>query len=193
MKMENEITVLVNCDYETLDKELKDNGFEIKEKYNVSDIYMIDSNINIDNYPNLEVLSKCILVREIYGIKKILLYKYKKYADNGDIIEQGKVECPVADISKAILFMESINYKELFKIFDECIVYANRDTEIIVEMVNNEYIFIEMEQTGDYIDKKYETIDEMKKQLDKFNLDYNKSNYFVKKAEIMLEKIKNLE
>lgn len=193
MNLENEITVLVNCDYKTLHNQLLTNNFEIKEKYDLNDVYMIDPNIDINNYSNLEILSKCILVREIFGIKKILLYKYKKYADNGDIIEQGKIECPVIDINKAILFMKSINYKELFKIYDKCIVYANEDTEIIVQFVNDEYILIEMEQTGDYINKRYETIDEMKKQLDKFNLDYDKSNYFVKKAEMMLERLRNVE
>lgn len=61
--------------------------------------------------------------------------------------------------------MKAINYKELFKIKDKCVVYANDKTELIVQLVNGEYIFIEMEDKCDYIDKKYDSIDELKKIL----------------------------
>ena len=33
-------------------------------------------------------------------------------------------------------------YKELLHIFDTCIVFANDTTEIVVQLVNNKYIFI---------------------------------------------------
>lgn len=190
MKLENEITVLVNCSYDDLHKQLLSCGFKLKEKYQLNDIYMIDSNINIKNYSNLDLLKKCILVRDIVDINKLLVYKYKKYAENGDIIEQGKVECPITDVDKAVKFMESINYKELFRIFDLCIVYANLDVELTVQLVNDEYIFIEMEQTGEYITKIYKDTLEMINALEKLNIDYNRSNYFVKKAELMLERVR---
>ena len=150
---------------------------------------MIDSNINIQDYSNLDLLKKCILVRDIVDINKLLVYKYKKYAENGDIIEQGKVECPITDIDAAVLFMQSINYKELFRIFDLCIVYANEDVELTVQLVNDEYIFIEMEQR-EYLGRVYKDTLEMINTLEKFNIDYDRSNYFVKKAELMLERIR---
>ena len=191
MKMENEITVLVNSTYDELHKQLINNNFEIKEKYQLNDIYMIDKNIEITSMEKLEVLKKCILVRDIVDFSKKLVYKYKKYDDNGDILEQGKVECPITDIDKAVNFMKTINYKELFRIYDEIIVYANDKTELAVQLVNNKYIFIELEDKCNYIDRKYNNIDEMKKDLDSYNLPYNKDNYFVKKAEIMLENVLN--
>ena len=46
-----------------------------------------------------------VLVRDIVGILKQLLYKYKKYDNNGNIIEQRKIKCPVTDINKAMEFM----------------------------------------------------------------------------------------
>ncbi len=168
MKMENEITVLVNCSYDELHKKLLDNNFEIKEKYKLNDIYMIDGSIDITSMEKLEVLKKCILVRDIGDNSKKLVYKYKKYDLNGDILEQGKVECGVDDIDKAVKFMEAINYKELFKIFDEIIVYANDKTELAVQLVNNKYIFIELEDKCNYIDRKYTSIDEMKQDLDSY-------------------------
>lgn len=100
MQMETEITVLVKTDYENLKKELELNGFSIKEEYIVNDTYMVNSAIDILNIDSLNILKNSILVREIVGIEKELLYKYKKYDNNGDIIEQGKVKCPITDIKK---------------------------------------------------------------------------------------------
>ncbi|MDO5569378.1 MAG: hypothetical protein Q4G04_04635 [bacterium] len=189
MKMEKEITVLVKCSYDELHKQLINKGFEIKEEYELNDNYMIDFNVDIKILDKLSILKKCILVRNIVGIKKVLLYKYKKYDDNGNILEQGKTECPIEDIKKAIDFMKAINYKELFKIYDKCIVYSDGIIEIVVQLVNDKYVFIEMESTGDYTDNRYDNIDDMKRVLDSYNLPYNKDNYFVKKAELMLTEV----
>ena len=186
MKMETEITVLVKVDYNTLKKELEKSGFQLIEEYELKDDYMISNDVNLTNLSKLEILQKCILVRDIVSIKKELLYKYKKYAPNGDIIEQGKVECPVTDINKAIEFMKSINYKKLFKIYDKCIVFANEESELIVQLVNDKYVFIEMESECEHINRKYNSIDELKEDLNKYNLSIDNSNYFVKKAELVL-------
>ena len=137
----------------------------------------------------LDVLKKCVLIRNIVGIDKKIVYKDKKYAANGDIIEQRKIECSINNIEDAIKFMEAINYKKLFKIYDKCIVYSNDKTELIVQLVNDEYIFIEMESKYEYIDKEYSKVQDMIDDLNSYNLSHDKSNYFVKKAEIMLDKV----
>jgi len=77
----------------------------------------------------------------------------------------------------------------LFNINDKCIVYANNKTELIVQLVNDEYIFIEMEDECEYINKKYNSVEELKSDLKGYNLPVDYSNFFVKKAEIMLEKV----
>lgn len=190
MQLETEITVLVTVDYETLEKELKQNNFVKKEEYTVNDVYMIDNKIDISNMNNFDILKKCILVRNIEGFAKELLYKYKKYDDNGDILGQGKVRCPITNISKAIQFMKAINYKELFKINDKCIVYANSKSELVVQLVNDKYIFIEMENKCEFTDRVYNNIDELKEDICSYNLSIDKSNFFVKKAEMILNEIK---
>lgn len=189
MKMEKEITMLVTSDYNTLKQKLESQGFSIKEEYEINDNYMIDKNIDLRSLSKLEILQNCILVRDIINIKKVLLYKYKKFASNGDILEQGKIECPIEDILKGINFMESINYKKLFKIYDKCIVFANNETELVVQLVNNKYIFIEMESNCEYIDRKYNSINEMKDDINRYNLPIDKSNYFIKKAELILDEL----
>ena len=189
MKMETEITVLVKTDYESLKKELYSHGFELKEEYEVNDSYMISNEIDLTKLSKLEILKKCILVRDIVNIKKVLLYKYKKYADNGDVIEQGKVECPIIDTDKAIHFMEAINYKELFHIYDKCIVFANSESELNVQLVNDKYIFIEVEAKPEYIDKEFKSSYELINDIKRYNLPIDNSNYFVKKAELMLDEV----
>lgn len=187
IKFQKEITVQVECDYEELHKELIKNRFKIKQEYQVNDNYMVDNSININSLTKLEVLKKCVLIRNIVGIKKVLLYKYKKFENNGDIIEQSNIECPIEDTEKAENFMKFINYRHLFKISDKCIVYNNGKTELVVQLVNNKYIFIEMESEAKFINKKYHTISEMITDIEQYNLPYSKDSYFVKKAEIVLK------
>lgn len=191
MKKEIEITVRVNVSYEKLEEELKQNNFIKKEEYIVNDSYLINSSINITDMKSLDILKKCVLVRDIVGILKQLLYKYKKYDSNGDIIEQGKIKCPVTDINKAMEFMNAIGYEKLFDIHDKCIVFANDKTELVVQLVNDKYIFIEMESEPQYINRKYENVDELKDDICSYNLSIDKSNFFVKKAELILNETLN--
>lgn len=191
MKKEIEITVRVNVSYERIKEELKQNNFIKKEEYIVNDSYLINSLINITDMKSLDILKKCVLVRDIVGILKQLLYKYKKYDSNGDIIEQGKVKCPVTDINKAMEFMNAIGYEKLFDIHDKCIVFANDKTELVVQLVNDKYIFIEMESEPQYINRKYENVEELKDDICSYNLSIDKSNFFVKKAELILNETLN--
>lgn len=191
MKKEIEITVRVNVGYEKLKEELKRNNFIKKEEYIVNDSYLINSSINITDMKSLDILKKCVLVRDIVGILKQLLYKYKKYDSNGDIIEQGKIKCPVTDINKAMEFMNAIGYEKLFDIHDKCIVFANDKTELVVQLVNDKYIFIEMESEPQYINRKYENVEELKDDICSYNLSIDKSNFFVKKAELILNETLN--
>lgn len=189
MEFENEITVLVTVDYESLHKELLRHQFKIKEIFQQNDIYMINKKIDINCLDTLEILKECILIRDIVNIKKLLLYKYKKYKNNGDIEKQGNISCDIINIQQAIEFMKVINYKELFEIRDKCIVYANEKTELIIQIVNNKYIFIEMENQFQYRDKHYSDVEEMIDEFKSYNLPYVKDNYFVSKAEIILNEI----
>ena len=187
MKKEIEITVLVKSDYETLKQELEKNNFKIVEEFELNDVYMINKNVNLSELSSLEFLRKCILVRDVVGIKKSLLYKHKKYAENWDIIEEWKIECPITDISKAIDFMKSIEFEPLFEIHDKCRVFVNEETELVVQLVNNKYIFIEMESECKHIKRKYNSIDELTQEIDRYNLPIDNSSYFAKKAEIILK------
>lgn len=186
MNYENEITVKVNTTYDKLHDILLKNNFIIKEEYTVKDTYMINKEIDITKLNDLEVLKQCILVRDVVDIEKSLVYKNKEYDSEGNIIKQSKIKCPILDIEKGIKFMEEINYIKLFNIIDKCIVYVNNDNELVVELVNDKYVLIELESNLEYINKKYTCYLDMINELNSYNLPIDKTNYFVKKAVLVL-------
>ena len=81
--------------------------------------------------------------------------------------------------------MESINYKILFRLKDKIIVYSNGIYEIAVQLVNDKYLFIEMEDSSE-TGKSFNSIEEMINEFSKLDIDYDRSNYFAKKAQIIL-------
>ena len=187
MKYENEITVQVTCNYEELHSLLIKQGFKIIEKYTIIDEYLISKDYDLKNKNYLDILKECVIVRYIENTLKELLYKYKEYSNNGDIIKQAKVSCKVNDIKEASNFMKTIGYKELIHIQNNSVVYTNDKIEFAVQLVNDKYIFIELEDKSEYLNKTYSSIEEMKEEINLYNLPIVKNKYFAKKAAIILE------
>lgn len=187
MKYENEITVQVTCSYEELHNLLIKKGFKIIKKYTIIDEYLISKDYDLRNKNYLDILKECVIIRYIENIVKELLYKYKEYNNNGDIIKQAKVSCKVNDIKEASNFMKTIGYKELIHIQNNSVVYTNDKIEFAVQLVNDKYIFIELEDKSEYLNKTYSSIEEMKEEINLYNLPIVKDKYFAKKAAIILE------
>lgn len=189
MKYENEITVETVCSLQELNNLLEKLEFKVMEEYDVFDIYMLDKNYN-NTENKLELLKHCILIRDIVGkdeeTKKIT-YKYKEYNEKEEIVKQGKIDCEILDIEEAKNLFEALNYEELIRINDHIIVYSNNIDELAVQVVNNKHIYIEIEEKCNYINKKYNSLDEMKNVVSKYKIPIKEENYFVKKAEIELE------
>ena len=190
MKYENEITVQVTCNYEELHNLLIKQGFKIIEKYKVIDEYLISKDYDLKNKNSLDILKECVIVRYIENIVKELLYKYKEYSNNGDIIKQAKVSCKVNDIKEASNFMKTIGYKELIHIQNNSVVYTNDKIEFAVQLVNDKYIFIELEERSEHVETIFSNVEDMKKVIDSLNIPMVKNNYFAKKAVIVLEESK---
>lgn len=195
MKFENEVTVEIDTTLNNLLEIFKNNGFELKEEYEVKDVYMVEKLADMSEDP-LEILKKCILIRDIITEtyeKKCVTYKYKEYNENREIIRQGKSDLIINSIDEAIIFFNNIGYKKLININDHLMVYANDTSEMAVQIVNDKHIYIEIEQKCDRIGKCYKNIDEMKNEFVKYNIPIKDNNYFVKKAEIeFLEVIKKV-
>lgn len=193
MIFENEITVEVNSNLEKLQQLLKKNNFKIMKVYDLIDIYMVPKNINKnDNY--LEILNRCVLIRNVVSKtsnRKIITYKYKEYDEFNNITRQGKVDCDVYSIENSVKLFESINYEKLINIFNHSIVYSNGIDEFVVQCVNDKHIYIEIEDKCNFINKKYENIEEMINVIKKYKIPMIGENYFVKKAEIEMKETLN--
>ena len=191
MNFENEITVLVNSELNDIKKYLSNLGFKVMEEYCVNDIYMINK-CYVDNEHSLELLKKCVLIRNIIdesGSKKFLTYKYKEYNDKEEIIKQGKINVKVDSIDNSRKLLEALNFEKLISINDNLTVYSNGVDEIVLQCVNNKHIYIEIEDKCNYIDKKYSSIEEMIDVIKKYNIPIKDDNYFVKKSYIELSEV----
>lgn len=187
MKFENEITVEVEFDLDSLINLLESQGFELKEKYDLNDIYLINKNNREDDY--LAMLNKCILLRDIIEENKetkMLTYKYKEYNDKKEITKQGKIKVIVDDIDKSKELFERLDFEELIRINDHLYVYATENDELTIQCVNDKHIYIEIESKCNYANREYKSIDEMKEVFTKYKVPIKNNDFFVKKAEIEL-------
>lgn len=180
MKYETEITVKPNISLEELIEFLEKNDFKLVEEYSMTDIYYIkDLDLTKDS---LSILKECVLVRDIKGSKFYLLKKYKEYDNRGNILKQGKCGVKVKSVKDASLFLEALDYKSLITIKDKMRVYEKDGLQICVQFVNDKYLFIEAESN-----EKYNSVEDLIEYMEKSNIDYDKSDYFVKKAKIIFE------
>lgn len=190
--MENEITVKLKCTIEEISKILENNNFKIIEKFYLDDKYFIPKVLNLNNLTSREILSNAILLRnvdeEIPNRKQYkLTFKRKQIDKNGTILEQDKIECEILNIEDGVRFLNSIGYIEIMEIKEFDLVYEKHGLEIAIKNIENGDPLIEIETVNNNI--QLDTIEKIMKKIDELNIPVDKSNYFVKKAEIELEKI----
>ncbi len=192
-KEENEITVRVQCSEEELKKILNKDKFILNNEYYAKDIFMIPQNIDISKVTTREILSKAVLLREFQGIssdkhKMKITFKHKKINEKGEILQQNSINCEVTNIQDAKNIFNCIGYKEIMMIKERHFSYNKNEFKIIVKILSKNNILIEAETN-----EKYRTIEDLKKAINNTNIPFDDTNYFVKKAEEKLEKIKNGE
>lgn len=184
MKQGKEITVELDTDLETLKGILAKQNFKIIKEYDINDIYMVDRKCDLTQNP-LDILSDCLLIRNIDEkdeVNNMITYKWKDYNENEEITKQGEVNCVVESLYDAEHLLNIIGFIRIFEIRDHLIIYSNGITEFAVQLVNDKHIYIELEDTSRRSGKYYETIEEMKEEINKLNIPIKGDNYFVKKA-----------
>ena len=184
-KNNNEITVKVNTSINEMEEILKSKGFKLSDKFTCEDYYFIPKNLDNKKMAVREILKKAIIVRQVRN-DKVLVFKKKEIGENGDILKQEKFECNILDIKEAKEFLEVIGYRNIMNIFEEDICYSKNGLELLLKDIKNSDILMEVE-TQD-IDG-FRTIEDLKEKLLKLNLPIDISNFFVKKAEVELEKV----
>lgn len=192
-KQENEITIKIECETNELCTILEKKGFNVVDRFTVNDIFMIPNYIKkeIDNLTSREILKRAILIRDIdnqfkgHRNRKIT-FKQKEFNHNGDILSQQAISCDIFNIDEAVKLLEAIEYYKIMNIVENDIMYGKDDLKIAIKDIKNGDKLIEVETVAN--NKKIDTIEKLKKQI----IDpIDTTNFFVKKAEIELDKLMN--
>ena len=189
--MSNEITVKIKCELNELYDILKQKGFNIIDKFSLDDSYFIPNELETEKITAREILSKAILVRNItekmpFKVRKKITFKKKEFDDDGNILKQTAINCEILNAEDAERLLTAIGYKKIMNIKEENIVYGKDGFELAIKDIENGDNLIEIE-TGDN-NKEFDTIEKLKQKLIKLDIPVYTDNYFVKKAEIELEK-----
>lgn len=191
LKESNEITVKIKEKLDKFYQMIEEKGFKIRDEFSMNDTYFIPQNLNLDKMTTREILSKAILVREIedktFGkmIKKIT-FKIKNFDENGSILNQESINCDVLDIEDAKNLLRAIGYQEIMCIREDDVVYKNGQLELAIKDVKNGDKLIEVETEES---EELNTIDKLIRKVNELDIPIYTDNYFVKKAEIELDKV----
>ena len=189
VKEENEITVKVECSKENLLKCLKENGFSKGRIFSLDDYYFVPKSLDVENMDTREIIAKAIIIRYINHEGKIsqkITFKIKEFDDNGDITNQKAINCEIYDINEAKRLFETLGYYQIMNIKESDEIYSKNGFELAIKYIEKGDILIEVE-TQENTD--WDTIDKIKNIFLKINIPIKKNEYFIKKAEVELNKI----
>lgn len=192
VKEENEITVKINCDINKFCTILENKGFNIVEKFSLNDTFFIPSNLEVNKLSTREILKSAVLVRDIHdkitdNFKKKITFKRKEFDEKGSILSQDAVSCNITNIEEAKKLLIAIGYKEIMNIKENDIGFEKDGFKIVTKDIVNGDKLIEVETNVN--NKDLDNIDKLKNKLNELEIPIDTSNYFVKKAEIELDKI----
>ena len=191
LKESNEITVKIKCELNEFYKIVKEKGFKIIDKFSMDDTYFIPEEVDLDKINTRDILSKAVLVRDII-VKmsnrrtKLITFKIKNFDENGSILNQESINCDVLDIEDAKNLLRAIGYQEIMCIREDDVVYKNGQLELAIKDVKNGYKLIEVETEES---EELNTIDKLIRKVNELDIPIYTDNYFVKKAEIELDKV----
>ena len=187
----NEIKVRVKGDLTDFYKNIEEKGFKVEDKFKMDDTFFIPENLDLENMSAREILTKAVLVRIVERgngrIVKNITYKRKVFDEQGNILSQSKVECDVLDIEDAKRLLTAIGYKEIMRIKESDIAFEKDGFSFAVKDIENGEKLIESEANPDIEDMN--TLDKIKIMFDKYEIPIYKDDYFIKKAELELNKI----
>lgn len=191
LKESNEITVKITCPLEELYRILEGKGFKIIDKFTMDDKFMILKTTNLKEENSREILSKAILIRDIIGYMekrktKKITFKNKQFDSQENILSQNSINCDITNIEDAIRIFQAIGYYQVMEIIEDDIVYEKDGFQLAIKDIKNGAKLIEVET-----DEIYDTIDKLKMKLKESQIPIDESDYFVKKAELELDKVKS--
>jgi len=191
LKENNEITLKIKCELNEFYEIMKKKGFKVIDKFRLDDTYFIPKDLKLNKTNIRYILSKAVLVRDITDKMtnerpKLITFKIKNFDESGKILNQESVNCKIYDIEDAKKLLKAIGYKEIMNIIEDDVVYEKEGFEIAVKDIKNGDKLIEIETTDN---DELDTIEKLIKKVNELEIPIYTDNYFVKKAEVELEKI----
>lgn len=191
LKKSNEITVKIKGNLKEFYKIIESKNFKIVDKFSMNDSYFIPEKLKLSEMSTRKILSNAILIRDIRDkisgetVKKIT-FKIKQFDEDGNIVNQSAINCNVYEVEEAKKLFEAIGYKQIMNIYEEDIVYEKDGFQLAIKDIKNGEKLIEVETEES---EELNTIDKLIKKINEINIPIYTDNYFVKKAEIELDKI----
>lgn len=190
-KNSNEITVKIKCDLDEFCKTIKERGFEEIDHFNLDDTFFIQNDLNLENMTTREILSKAVLVRQVtydYKIVKLIVFKKKEFDEKGNILNQQNIECNILDTEEAKRLLIAMGYKEIMRIVENDLVFKKDNVQFAVKDIVGGDKLLEMEMG---FNESFSTLSQIEEKMKELDLPVYTDNFFVKKAEIELNKILN--
>lgn len=191
LKESNEITLKIKCELNEFYKIIEEKGFKIIDEFSMDDTYFVPKEVDLDKTDIRDTLSKALLVRDIIGKMsnkrtKLITFKIKIFDEVGNILNQESINCNILEIEDAKKLLKVIGYKEIMNIKENDVVYEKDGFQLAVKNIKDGDNLIEIEtEENDEID----TIEKLIQKVNKMGIPVYTDDYFVKKAEIELEKI----
>lgn len=191
LKENNEITVKIKYNLDELYNILEKKDFKIVDKFSMDDAYFVPNEIDLDKTNSREILMQAVLVRDITGKisnrrTKKMTFKIKKFDEYGNILSQSAVNCDILNTDDAKKLLNTIGYQEIMNIKENDIVYEKDGLQLAIKDIENGDNLIEIETTES---ADLNTIEKLIKKINEIEIPIYTDNYFVKKAEIELDKI----
>ena len=190
LKQNNEITVKIKGDIKDFYKIIEQKGFKQIRTFTLEDTYFIPTNIQnqIEIMTTRQILSKAVIIRNIVSktTTKRITFKTKQIDEQGNILSQQAINCNIEDIESAKKLLQAIGYTQIMEITEHDKVYEKEGLELAVKEIENGYNLIEVETEDN---EEMNTIEKLKSKINEIEIPIYTDNYFVKKAEIELNKI----
>lgn len=191
IKQSNEITIKIKGDLIEFYKTVEKKGFKLVDEFFMDDTYLIPTSLDVDNTTTRDILSKAVLVRDIRGktarrTTKKITFKIKNFDTKGNILNQESINCDIVNTEDAKKLLQVIGYREIMNIKEDDKVYEKDGFELAIKDIKNGEKLIEIETENN---EGFNTIDELIRKVNEIDIPIYKDNYFVKKAEIELNKI----
>ena len=190
-KNNNEITLKIKGSLEDFKYYLEARGYKIIEKFYLDDIYMVNKVLDVENLSSREILSNALIIREVGTEDSVrdrcITYKKKIFDEKGNILSQSSINLGVESIETAEKLLTAIGYTRLMHARENDVVYKKQGSVgILVKDIIGEEPLIEIETEEK---DGFRSIDDLVNWVKKEKLPVYLDNVFVKKAEIILDKI----